>query len=185
MTKKEVYEEARKRNLQAAEKSESQDFVPPEIFEKIFADVKSIPGNITDEKGKVLGKHRGIEFYTIGQRRGLGVSAKNPLYVKEINKEKNTVVLSENDGLLAEGLIATNWVWAGNFAPEKAFKGLVKIRLASKPVLALIERASSEYPEGSYKITFDEKQRAIAPGQSAVVYINGVTVGGGIIEKAF
>lgn len=185
MTKKEVYEEARKRNLQAAEKSESQDFVPPEIFEKIFADVKSIPGNITDEKGKVLGKHRGIEFYTIGQRRGLGVSAKNPLYVKEINKENNTVILSENDGLLAEGLIATNWVWAGNFAPEKAFKGLVKIRLASKPVLALIERASSEYPEGSYKITFDEKQRAIAPGQSAVVYINGVTVGGGIIEKAF
>ena len=93
--------------------------------------------------------------------------------------------ISKNDGLLAEGLIATNWVWAGNFAPEKAFKGLVKIRLASKPVLALIERASSEYPEGSYKITFDEKQRAIAPGQSAVVYINGVTVGGGIIEKAF
>lgn len=185
MTKKEVYEQARLRNLQAAEKSESQDFVPSEVFEKIFADVKSIPGNITDENGKILGKHRGIEFYTIGQRRGLGVSAKNPLYVKEINKENNTVILSQNDGLLADGLIATNWVWAGNFAPEKAFKGLVKIRLASKPVLALIEKASKDYSEGSYKITFEEKQRAIAPGQSAVVYINGVTVGGGIIEKAF
>ena len=185
MTKKEVYEEARKRNLQAAEKSESQDFVPPEIFEKIFADVKSIPGNIIDENGKVLGKHRGIEFYTIGQRRGLGVSAKNPLYVKEINKTDNTVVLSENDGLLAQGLIATNWVWAGNFAPEKSFYALVKIRLASKPVEALIEKAKEDYPEGSYKITFTEKQRAIAPGQSAVVYINGITIGGGIIEKAF
>ena len=185
MTKKEVYEEARKRNLQAAEKSESQDFVPPEIFEKIFADVKSIPGNIIDENGKVLGKHRGIEFYTIGQRRGLGVSAKNPLYVKEINKTDNTVVLSENDGLLAQGLIATNWVWAGNFAPEKPFYALVKIRLASKPVEALIEKAKEDYPEGSYKITFTEKQRAIAPGQSAVVYINGITIGGGIIEKAF
>ena len=185
MTKKEVYEEARKRNLQAAEKSESQDFVPPEIFEKIFADVKSIPGNIIDENGKVLGKHRGIEFYTIGQRRGLGVSAKNPLYVKEINKTDNTVVLSENDGLLAQGLIATNWVWAGNFAPEKPFYALVKIRLASKPVEALIEKSKEDYPEGSYKITFTEKQRAIAPGQSAVVYINGITIGGGIIEKAF
>ena len=185
MTKKEVYEEARKRNLQAAEKSESQDFVPPEIFEKIFADVKSIPGNIIDENGKVLGKHRGIEFYTIGQRRGLGVSAKNPLYVKEINKTDNTVVLSENDGLLAQGLIATNWIWAGNFAPEKPFYALVKIRLASKPVEALIEKAKEDYPEGSYKITFTEKQRAIAPGQSAVVYINGITIGGGIIEKAF
>ncbi|MEE0879323.1 MAG: tRNA 2-thiouridine(34) synthase MnmA [Treponemataceae bacterium] len=185
MTKKEVYEEARKRNLQAAEKSESQDFVPPEIFEKIFADVKSIPGNIIDENGKVLGKHRGIEFYTIGQRRGLGVSAKNPLYVKEINKTDNTVVLCENDGLLAQGLIGTNWVWAGNFAPEKPFYALVKIRLASKPVEALIEKAKEDYPEGSYKITFTEKQRAIAPGQSAVVYINGITIGGGIIEKAF
>lgn len=185
MTKKEVYEEARKRNLQAAEKSESQDFVPPEIFEKIFADVKSIPGNIIDENGKVLGKHRGIEFYTIGQRRGLGVSAKNPLYVKEINKTDNTVVLSENDGLLAQGLIATNWVWAGNFAPEKPFYALVKIRLASKPVEALIEKITSSDSEGSYKITFTEKQRAIAPGQSAVVYINGITIGGGVIEKAF
>ena len=185
MTKKEVYEEARKRNLKAAEKSESQDFVPPEIFEKIFADVKSIPGNIIDENGKVLGKHRGIEFYTIGQRRGLGVSAKNPLYVKEISKTDNTVVLCENDGLLAQGLIATNWVWAGNFAPEKPFYALVKIRLASKPVEALIEKITSSDSEGSYKITFTEKQRAIAPGQSAVVYINGITIGGGVIEKAF
>lgn len=185
MTKKEVYEEARKRNLQAAEKSESQDFVPPEIFEKIFADVKSVHGNIIDENGKVLGKHRGIEFYTIGQRRGLGVSAKNPLYVKEISKTDNTVVLCENDGLLAQGLIATNWVWAGNFAPEKPFYALVKIRLASKPVEALIEKITSSDSEGSYKITFTEKQRAIAPGQSAVVYINGITIGGGVIEKAF
>ena len=185
MTKKEVYEEARKRNLKAAEKSESQDFVPPEIFEKIFADVKSVPGNIIDENGKVLGKHRGIEFYTIGQRRGLGVSAKNPLYVKEISKTDNTVVLCENDGLLAQGLIATNWVWAGNFAPEKPFYALVKIRLASKPVEALIEKITSPDSEGSYKITFTEKQRAIAPGQSAVVYINGITIGGGVIEKAF
>ena len=185
MTKKEVYEEARKRNLQAAEKSESQDFVPPEIFEKIFANVKSIPGNIIDENGKILGKHRGIEFYTIGQRRGLGVSAKNPLYVKEISKTDNTVVLCENDGLLAQGLIATNWVWAGNFDPEKPFYALVKIRLASKPVEALIEKITSSDSEGSYKITFTEKQRAIAPGQSAVVYINGITIGGGVIEKAF
>lgn len=185
MTKKEVYEEARKRNLQAAEKSESQDFVPPDVFEKIFADVESVAGNITDENGKILGKHKGIEFYTIGQRRGLGVSAKNPLYVKEINKDKNTVILSENDGLLAQGLIANNWVWAGNFAPEKPFKALVKIRLASKPVEALIEKADNNYSEGYYKITFTEKQRAIAPGQSAVIYINGVTIGGGIIEKSF
>lgn len=183
LTKQEVFEKAQDKNLYAAKRKESQDFVPDEYLDIIFSDKKSIEGNIINLDGKILGKHRGIEHYTIGQRRGLGVSAPTPLYVHSIDPLTNTVVLAENQDLLQQGLIADNWVWAGNYSPKKAFTALVKIRLASKPVEALIEPIENQ--NGSYKITFDEKQRAIAPGQSSVVYYNGITLGGGIIKKSF
>lgn len=182
MTKKEVYEQARKRNLEAAKRAESQDFVPPEVLKTIFSDKESIPGNIVDTKGKILGRHKGIEYYTVGQRRGLGVSANHPIYVKSINSEKNEVVLGENDDLLSPSLLADDWVWAGNYKPSKPFTGLVKIRLASKPVEATIEPIDKE--KNTYKVTFTDLQRAIAPGQSVVIYINNVTIGGGIIKES-
>ena len=192
-TKQQVFEMARERGLKAAEKAESQDFVPPEFFDVIFSDVPPVPGDIVDLSGKVLGKHKGIEYYTIGQRRGLGVSANKPLYVHSIDPEKNCVVLCENEDLLKTGLIADNWVWTGNFAPTKEFRAEAKIRLASKPVMSTIiplydemeteNKAENQSLPSKYKIIFDIPQRAVAPGQSAVLYLNGTILGGGLISQ--
>jgi tRNA-specific 2-thiouridylase len=180
MTKSSVFELALSKKLVAASRSESQDFVPPEYFDIIFSDKPSIPGDIVDLDGHVLGKHRGIEHYTIGQRRGLGVSSTKPLYVHSIDTQRNRVVLADYNDLLVDGLIANDWVWAGNYAPKKTFKAMVKIRLASKPVEAEI----SPLDDGEYIIIFEKQQRAVAPGQSAVVYLEGIILGGGIISQA-
>ena len=91
--KSEVFKMAKELNLKAAQKEESQDFIPPEYFDSLFSDQASVPGDFIDLDGKVLGRHKGIEHYTVGQRRGLGISAKEPLYVASIDKEKNVIVL--------------------------------------------------------------------------------------------
>ena len=186
-TKKQVFQMARDRNLLAANREESQDFIPPEMLDALFSDKPSLPGDIIDMDGKVLGKHRGIEHYTIGQRHGLGVSAKEPLYVAAIDKEKNLVVLGKDSDLFCSGLIADDLVWPGDYNPECGFKAMVKIRLASKPVEALVEPYHAEGGEclsgKAVKVTFDEPQRAVAPGQSVVFYRDGITSGGGIILR--
>ncbi|MBO4507855.1 MAG: tRNA 2-thiouridine(34) synthase MnmA [Spirochaetaceae bacterium] len=179
MTKKEVFEIARSMGLAAAEKAESQDFVPPEFFNVIFSDKPPVPGDITDLEGKVIGHHKGIEYYTIGQRRGLGVSSSKPLYVHSIDAAHNRVVLSDNDSLLEKGLVMSDCVWPGNIVPTKEFRADVKIRLASKPVAATIRPLSNE----EFEILFDFPQRAVAPGQSAVLYLDSIILGGGIISR--
>lgn len=185
--KSEVFKIAKEENLEAATRKESQDFIGEEYFDLLFADKPSIPGDIIDLDGHVVGHHRGIEHYTIGQRRGLGVAMKYPAYVQSIDAKNNVIVLAPNDALNANGLIADNFVWPMNIEPKEAIKANVKIRLASKPVPATIERYTpkdSENFEGpAWKIIFDEPQRAIAPGQSAVLYQDGVIIGGGIISK--
>ena len=190
MTKKEVFALAQKKQLAAASRKESQDFIPEEYFDLIFSDKPSIPGDIIDLDGHVLGKHRGIEHYTVGQRRGLGVSANRPLYVHSIDAKKNLVVLADNDDLASEGLIADDFVWPADVAPAKPFEAMVKIRLASRPVKAKIE---PYYPENGsdetfvnqpYKITFEQPQRAVAPGQSVVIFTDNVIAGGGYIHSA-
>lgn len=185
--KKEVFRMAREFGLAAADREESQDFVPPEYFEALFSDKPGIPGDIIDLDGHVLGKHRGIEHYTVGQRRGLGVSSSKPLYVHSIDAVNNLVVLASNDELFADGLIADDFVWPGNVEPDGVFESTVKIRLASRPVKCKVEPyipAEGEVFTGKpWKITFVEPQRAVAPGQSAVLYTDGVISGGGIISR--
>jgi len=197
-TKQETLALARERGLVAASRSESQDFIPPEYFDIVFSDKSSIPGDIVDLDGTHLGEHRGIEHYTIGQRRGLGVSSTRPLYVHSINMEQNIVVLCDSDELLSNALIADNWVWAGGYAPQKEFAAMVKIRLATSPCFATIRplpasvtahkdedghtTINNDTPQ--YKIYFDTPQKAVAAGQSAVVYINGVIAGGGVILQS-
>lgn len=185
--KKEVFRMAREFGLAAADREESQDFVPPEYFEALFSDKPGIPGDIIDLDGHVLGKHRGIEHYTVGQRRGLGVSSSKPLYVHSIDAVNNLVVLASNDELFAVGLIADDFVWPGNVEPDGVFESTVKIRLASRPVKCKVEPyipAEGEVFTGKpWKITFAEPQRAVAPGQSAVLYTDGVISGGGIISR--
>ena len=185
--KKEVFRMAREFGLAAADREESQDFVPPEYFEALFSDKPGIPGDIIDLDGHVLGKHRGIEHYTVGQRRGLGVSSSKPLYVHSIDAVNNLVVLASNDDLFADGLIADDFVWPGNVEPDGVFESTVKIRLASRPVKCTVEPYVPDEGEvftgKPWKITFAEPQRAVAPGQSAVLYTDGVISGGGIISR--
>ena len=187
MEKKEVFRLAKEYGLAAAEREESQDFIPEEYFDALFADKPAVPGDIVDLDGKVLGKHRGIEHYTIGQRRGLGVSSSKPLYVHSIDPKNNLVVLASNDDLNADGLIADEFVWPGNIEPKESVEAFVKIRLASKPVPAVISRYEPKNGESfkgqPWKIAFQIPQRAVAPGQSVVMYKDNVIIGGGIISK--
>ncbi len=187
-TKKQVFEIAREKGLFAAQRAESQDFLSDEYLADIFSDKPSVPGNFIDVDGKVLGRHKGIEHYTIGQRRGLGVSYKEPLYVAEIDKDKNIIVLGVDSDLFCSALIADDFVWPGDYEPEGSFDAMVKIRFASRPVLAHVEPYVPEDGERfngkAYKFTFDKPQRAVAPGQACVMYIDGVSAGGGIIARA-
>lgn len=189
LTKVEVFELAKKSNLAAAARKESQDFIAEEYFDMLFSDKKSIPGDIIDLDGNILGRHRGIEHYTIGQRRGLGVAVNYPVYVKSIDAEKNIIVLAPNDALNSQALIADDFVWPADIPPDKPVNAMVKIRLASRPSPALIERyevpesEQETYKSQPYKITFEMPQRAATPGQSVVLYKDNVIIGGGIIRK--
>lgn len=188
MKKAEVLRLAREARLDAAGREESQDFAGGEYFDMIFSDSPGVEGDIVDLDGRVLGRHRGIEHYTVGQRRGLGVAVNYPVYVHSIDAESHTVVLAPNDALYSAGLIADSFVWPADVEPDAPFECEVKIRLASRPVLCRAERDSSAGGQpagGSWRITFESPQRAVAPGQSAVLYRDGVIVGGGIIRRGF
>ena len=184
MKKSEVFELAKKAGLAAAERAESQDFISAEYFDLLFADKPSVPGDIIDLDGHVLGRHRGIEHYTIGQRRGLGVAVSYPVYVHSIDAKNNVVVLAPSSALDSAGLIADDFVWAGDVVPPpecEPIEAMVKIRLASRPVKAKIRRNN---PEGTeWEVMFESPQHAVAPGQSVVLYQDGVIIGGGIICK--
>ena len=190
MQKKEVFELAKKAGLEAASREESQDFVGEEYFDILFSDKPSVPGDIIDLDGHVLGKHRGIEHYTVGQRRGLGVAVNYPVYVHSIDSKNNLVVLAPNDALNSNSLIGVDFVWPAGVEPKEKISAMVKIRLASKPVEAFIERyfpsedEKDLYKGQAWKISFSTPQRAVAPGQSAVLYKDNVIIGGGIICRS-
>ena len=183
MKKSGVFELAKRANLEAADREESQDFIGEEYFDMLFADVPSKPGDIIDLDGHVLGQHRGIEHYTIGQRRGLGVAVSYPVYVHSIDAKNNVVVLAPSSALDSNGLLADDFVWAGDIVPPpecEPIEAMVKIRLASRPVKAKIRRNN---PEGTeWEVMFESPQHAVAPGQSVVLYQDGVIIGGGIIS---
>ena len=184
MKKSEVFELAKKAGLAAAERAESQDFISSEYFDLLFADKPSVPGDIIDLDGHVLGRHRGIEHYTIGQRRGLGVAVSYPVYVHSIDAKNNLVVLAPSSALDSAGLIADDFVWAGDLVPPpecEPIEAMVKIRLASRPVKAKIRRNNAEGSE--WEVMFESPQHAVAPGQSVVLYQDGVIIGGGIISR--
>lgn len=190
MKKSEVFELAHRAGLEAANREESQDFIGEEYFDMLFSDKPSVPGDIIDLDGHVLGRHRGIEHYTVGQRRGLGVAVNYPVYVQSIDAKNNVVVLAPNDALNSSALIADDFVWPGDVEPDGEIDAEVKIRLASKPVKAKIKRYKIEagdefnYKGQPYLVKFETPQRAVAPGQSAVLYKDNVIIGGGVIAKA-
>lgn len=189
--KSEVFELAAKANLTAANRKESQDFIDIKYIDALFGDKESVPGNFVDTKGKVLGQHKGIEHYTIGQRRGLGVAGPVPYYVKKIDAKTNEIVLAEKSELNSISLIADDFVWPAGVEPNESFEASVKIRLRSKTAIGKVERYvpteddKTEYKGQPWKISFDVEQYAVTPGQSAVLYRDNVIIGNGIIVKPF
>lgn len=167
MTKAEVRVLAREKSLETADKPDSQDFIPTSDYGPIFADKPSESGEIVDEAGHAVGTHRGIIRYTIGQRRGLGVSVGGePLYVVSLDAPHNRVVVGPERSLYSRSLEAADAVWATGFGKEP-LRAYVKIRLASPPALALV----TPLEDGKIRVDFDEPQRAVAPGQSAAFYV--------------
>lgn len=180
--KKKVREIAAKLGLRTAEKSESQEicFVDGDYGEYIERSQPGIskPGNIVDVSGKVLGKHRGIIHYTIGQRKGLGIAAGRPLYVIAIDPKKNEVIVGGYEQLFSRKLIAkeVNLISIEHLKDKQ--KITAKIRYSAKEAEAYIMPLEN----GKVLVEFVEPQRAITPGQSVVFYNSDIVVGGGVIE---
>lgn len=151
-------------------KSFLKDYLGDSVFKK---------GKVLDTRGRVLGYHKGIASYTIGQRRGLGISSDRPLYVSEIIPEKNIVVLASEKEIYKDVASVTGLNFIGGYKPSDSFKADVKIRYNSTGSAANIDVVD----DGKAVIRFDEKQRSVTPGQSAVFYDGEILLGGGIIER--
>ncbi len=145
----------------------------------------SKPGDVTDTQGKILGRHRGIAFYTIGQRRGLGLASGRPLYVIKIEPESNRIVLGEENELYSQKVIARDLRWIGDKAPPGPVAVAARIRYKSREAEAILfPTCHCEQGETIAEIRFSQPQRAIAPGQSIVFYRGDEVLGGGIIESS-
>ena len=165
-----------------AQKHESQDicFVPDGDYAKVIATEshKTYPcGDFVDKTGKVLGQHKGLINYTIGQRKGLGISAKTPLYVCKICPHNNTVILGDNADLFQKSFKVKDFNWLIGTPPAPTFKCKAKIRYNQKEQPATVTVITNT----EVVVEFDEPQRAISPGQAAVLYDGDVVLGGGEI----
>ena len=175
---------AEDRNLVVAKKPESQEicFIPNDDYKaylKQMAPDIFKPGEIVDTNGNVLGKHNGIPYYTIGQRKGLGIAAEHPLYVVGIDAKNNRVIVGENKDVFANGLIAENMHFITKDSFDEPFETSAKIRYGKKECRCKVSPLDGGK---NAKIEFAEPQRAITPGQSVVFYDGDVLVGGGVIN---
>lgn len=176
--KDQIREIAKNYGLKVHDKPDSQDFYSGDYNELL--EVKPKTGNIVDKSGKVLGTHEGIWNYTIGQRKGIGIAHSSPLYVIDLNKEKNEVVVGEADETFNKGLKAVELNWVSIPKLDKEMKVTAKVRSAQTPVEATIK------PDGeNVSVTFDDHQKALTKGQSVVFYDGDILLGGGIIDDVF
>jgi tRNA-specific 2-thiouridylase len=180
-SKDEVRRLARGFKLPVAEKSDSQEvcFIPNDdyiAFLEKNGNLKDRAGEIVHLQGTVLGSHRGIHRYTIGQRRGLGIAWSEPLYVVALDATSNTVVVGEQQYVAALGLVAGDVSWV-NLPPETEGGYTCKIRYRHQPVACHVRLTS----EGFCEVVFDEPQKAVTPGQSLVIYQGDEVLGGGRI----
>ena len=188
LTKEEVREFARDVNLPVAEKPESMElcFVPNGNYVQFIQAyaredgmaLSEKEGDIVTEYGTVLGRHAGIHNYTIGQRKGLGFATGKAIYVVSIDTEKNRIVVGEDDALRTNSLEVENVNWISIEEPAIPLRAQVKIRHKHEAAAATIEAT----PESGARITFDLAQRAITPGQAAVIYQGEVVIAGGWIK---
>ncbi len=182
-TKPEAREIAEKHEFVTSHKSESQDicFVPDGDYAAMIKRYrgKDYPhGDFVDGEGNVLGEHDGIIGYTIGQRRGLGIPADRRLYVTKLDVENNKVILGDNIDLFKRELIVRDFHWITGETPKEEFRCSAKIRYKHKEQPATV----TIMDESHAKVIFDEPQRAITAGQSAVLYDGDRVLGGGIID---
>ncbi len=182
LRKTQVREIARQNGFQTADKPDSQDicFVPGGDYADFISRHSKNPaeeGDFIGENGEILGRHKGIIHYTVGQRKGLGLSFGKPMFVSKISKSENAVYLSGKEGLYSSECLVENFNWISGEAPKDPVKCAVKIRYR-KP-----EEPATLYPleNGNVKIIFDAPQRAVTPGQAAVAYSGDVVIGGGEI----
>lgn len=181
LSKSRVKEEVKKVFPFLVDKVESQDicFIQKQSYHTFLkSKIKDIKeGPILNTGDKIIGTHKGYIFYTIGQRKGLGVSHTKPLYVKEIIPEKNTIIAGEEADLLQNSFRVRDINFITGKPPASIFKAMVKIRYNSKETTATVKITG----KNSAIITFDEPRMAITPGQSAVFYNGETLIGGGII----
>ncbi len=181
--KDEVRAIARERGFEVADKPESQDFVAGGDYAPLFADRVPEPGDIVTRDGTVVGRHRGLPFYTIGQRRGIGVSlGPDPVYVLSLDAERNQIVVGPGEGLFADRFAVREFRFqAGPARAGESVRGFVRIRQNHRPVGCSVTTTEP----GSAIVEFDVAQRAVAPGQAAVLYSgDGRVLGGGTIASA-
>jgi len=178
-----VRELAKKYELAVAEKKDSQEicFVEDNDYGKFIAehiDSDILPGNFVDTKGNILGQHKGIYYYTVGQRRGLGIASNKPLYVVDVDIERNEVVLGDDEETFGNTLTARELNWISIEKLEGEMKVYAKIRYGAKEAPATIKPLE----DCRVEVVFDTPQRAITSGQSVVFYDEEYVIGGGIIE---
>jgi len=176
-TKPEIKELARKVGITTEDLEESQDFYSGDY--KDLLEVEDNPGNIIDSNGKILGHHKGIWNYTIGQRKGLGIAYSEPLYVIGLDKEANTVIVGIREETYNASFIVSDLNWIALAKLEETMDCTAKIRSAQKEREARIE----PWANGDVKVTFFHPNDAITPGQSAVFYEDDIVLGGGIIKE--
>jgi tRNA-specific 2-thiouridylase len=190
MSKPEVRDVARRERLAVAEKSESQEicFVPDgnyagfiDRYLEAEGQGSRLPGTgeIVNMRGEAMGTHQGIHRYTVGQRRGIGIASERPLYVVSIDAARNRVTVGEQEELLRTEFTAAGVNWVAFDEPTEAVRAEVRVRYRHQPAPASI----TPLPEARARITFDEPQRAITPGQATVFYRDDEVLGGGWIVK--
>ncbi len=183
LTKERVRQMAEELELSIANKPESQEicFIPdndyPRFLKEYVGDAAK-PGPILDKQGNVLGEHRGIMFYTVGQRKGLGISAKEALYVVAINREKNAIIVGGREDVYGTELTASGLNWIAMAKPRRPMRVKAKIRYLHQEAEAMV----TPLEENEVQVKFTEPQMAITPGQAVVFYDGDRVIGGGSIE---
>jgi len=182
MTKQDTREVARECQLKTADKEESMEicFVPDNDYGKFLSDAKLVQrhrGDIVDLRGQVLGQHDGVEFFTIGQRKGLGISSPKPLYVIELDAASNRVVVGDDSALERDQFEVERCNWIPFDEPPAEMRVSAKIRYHHPGTEATVRPLTG----GGASVTLHEPQRAITPGQACVFYEGDLVVGGGWI----
>lgn len=180
MTKDQVRQLAGQHGLAVAQEPDSQEicFIADDYREFLEGQGLALqPGEIVNLKGEVLGRHRGLAFYTIGQRKGLGINVGKPAFVLGMDINKNRLIVDDEHHLFSQELVSAANNWIGIDRLEKALTVEAKIRSTARPAKATIENQSHD----RVLVRFQDPQRAITPGQSVVFYQNDLVLGGGRI----